>query len=40
MINRALEKIESNEFCVEDILDEDEYVFDLKNTSYSQLSSW
>ena len=40
LINRALERIERNELTVEDILDEEEFVLDLKSTTYSQLSSW
>jgi hypothetical protein len=40
LINTALEKIEKGELTVEEILEEYEYVLDLKSSSYSQLSSW
>ena len=38
LINKALEKVDRGELTVEEILDEEEYVFDLKSTSYSQLA--
>ena len=40
LINKALEKIDKGELTIEEILDEDEYVLDLKSSSYSQLSNW
>ena len=39
IINKALEKVDKGELTIEDILDEEEYVFDLKSSSYSQLSN-
>lgn len=40
VIAKALEKLEKGELSIEDILDEEEYVFDLKSTSYSHLAPW
>lgn len=39
-ISRALEKNRKNELAVEDILDEEDLVNDLKSQSFSQLISW
>jgi hypothetical protein len=39
-ISRALEKSKKNELTVEDILDEEDLVNDLKSQSFSQLISW
>ena len=39
LINQAIDKMEKDELSVEDLLDEEEYVSDLKISSYSQLSS-
>jgi hypothetical protein len=36
-VNRALEKYNRRELTVEDILDEDDLVLELKSYSYSQL---
>ena len=38
LINKAIDKLKINELSVDDILDEEEFVYDLKSTSYSQLS--
>ena len=39
-ISKALDKWRKNELKVEDILDEEDLVNDLKSQSFSQLISW